>query len=442
MSRQRSRSTIPVLPVVLIWALLIVASGLSSAETLASSYSFIQAAKLTSSDVEDDFGQSVSISGDTVVVGDDSDDEGGNSAGAAYVFEKPGAGWTDMTETLKITASDASEYDRFGESVSISGDFLVVGASGSGNGAAYVFERDEGVPGNWVQVAKLTASDSELGDYFGWKVFIRGDMVVVGDFGDGELGNQSGAAYVFEKPGTGWTDTTETAKLTASDAVDNHLLGLSVAVDGDTVVVGALEPDWRGSAYIFERPVSGWVDATETAKLTASDSAADDAFGRSVSISGDVVMVGADGDDDNGEGSGSVYVFEKPGTGWTNATEMAKLTAADGADGDDFGWSVSLGGDILVVGARYDDDNGDASGSAYLFEEPDAGWTDMTETAKLTASDGLPFDGFGYSVSLGGDIIAVGAHGAYYAPNKAAYLFYKFEPSAWIYLPIVLRSAP
>jgi hypothetical protein len=121
---------------------------------------------------------------------------------------------------------------------------------------------------------------------------------------------------------------------------------------------------------------------------------------------------------------------------------MAKLTASDGAEWAHFGWSVSISGDLLVVGARYDDDNGEASGSAYLFEKPETGWTDMTEMAKLAASDGLPFDGFGYSVSLSGNIIAVGAHGAYYAPNKAAYLFSPFEPIAWLYLPVVLRDAP
>lgn len=183
---------------------------------------------------------------------------------------------------------------------------------------------------------------------------------------------------------------------------------------------------------------------SETAKLTPSDGAIQDEFGLSVSISGDNVIVGAFWDDDNGSSSGSAYLFEKPGASWTDMTETGKLTASDGDVGDFFGNSVSISGDTIVVGAPGDDDNGEDSGSAYYFEKPEAGWTDMTEMAKFTAPDGDEGHGFGSRVSSGGGTLVVGAplddgNGWY---SGSAYVFYSFEPIAWIYLPVVLRDTP
>jgi hypothetical protein len=184
---------------------------------------------------------------------------------------------------------------------------------------------------------------------------------------------------------------------------------------------------------------------TETAKLTASDGASGDEFGCSVSISGDTAVVGAWQDDKIGIGSGSAYLFEKPGAGWGDTTETAKLAASDGASGDHFGYAVSISGDTVVAGAFTDDDIGsEESGSAYLFEKPGAGWGDMTETAKLTASDATDFDHFGGSVSISGDTVVAGAAGGNDEPENPgfAYVFIEFEPVAWVYLPVVLRSAP
>ena len=203
---------------------------------------------------------------------------------------------------------------------------------------------------------------------------VSGDTIVVG--ADRDDGNESfsGSAYVFEKPVGGWADAPQTAKLTASDGAAGDYFGRSVSVSGDTIVVGAHgdgdNGSFFGSAYVFKKPSGGWMDATETAKLTASDGAAEHRFGRSVSVSGDTVVVGAYGDDDNGFRSGSAYVFEKPSGGWMDATQTAKLTASDGASGDVFGVSVSVSGDTVVVGAYGDDDNGSASGSAYVFTPP------------------------------------------------------------------------
>jgi hypothetical protein len=207
---------------------------------------------------------------------------------------------------------------------------------------------------------------------------------------------------------------TEDAKLTASDAAQNDDLGASVAVSGITVVVGAFRDDdngeGSGSAYVFVRPVGGWTGAlTEDAKLTASDGAAGDRFGFRVAISGDTVVAGAPDADGF---SGSAYVFARPVGGWAGAlTEDAKLTASDGAAGDRFG-SVAISGDTVVAGAEGDDDSGSASGSAYVFVRPMGGWTGaLTEDAKLSASDGAADHGFGVSVAISGDTVVAGALG-------------------------------
>ena len=307
----------------------------------------------------DEFGWSVAISGDTIVVGAWSDD---SLKGSAYVFEKPSGGWVNATETAKLSASDGVGGDNFGSSVTISGDTVVVGAyrDDGDKGSAYVFEKPGGGWVNATETAKLSASDGAAYDSFGWSVAIGGDTVVVGAYGDN---SDKGSAYVFEKPGGGWVNATETAKLSASDGTNWDYFGRSVAISGDTVVGGAHGDDSRkGSAYVFEKPGGGWASGTETAKFSASNGVGGDRFGISVAINGDTVVAGADGDD---SGKGSAYVFEKPSGGWVNATETAKLNASDGATNDYFGWSVNISGDTVVVGA-YGDDGG--KGSAYVFK--------------------------------------------------------------------------
>ena len=246
----------------------------------------------------------------------------------------------------------------------MSGDTAVVGAyldhhNGIESGSAYVFVR---TGSTWTEQAKLTASDGAGGDDFGLSVSVDGDTAVVGAFLDDDSGNWSGSAYVFTRTGSTWT---EQAKLTASDGASDDWFGYSVSVDGDTAVVGAVYDDHNGidsgSACVFTRTGSTW---TEQAKLTASDGAAGDVFGVSVSVSGDTAVVAAHNDDDSGSNSGSAYVFVRTGSTWT---EQAKLTASDAAGQDQFGVSVSVDGDTAVVGAYSDDDNGIDSGSAYVF---------------------------------------------------------------------------
>ncbi|MBU1692919.1 MAG: FG-GAP repeat protein [Verrucomicrobia bacterium] len=220
----------------------------------------------------------------------------------------------------KLTASDAATGDSFGCSVAVAGDVAVVGADGdddvgSASGSAYVFERNAGGTNAWGQVAKLTASDAAAGDWFGYSVSVAGDVALVGARRDGDAGNASGSAYVFERDAGGTNAWGQVGKIVASDGTASDYFGSSVSLDGDVAVVGAYQDDdvgsASGSAYIFERNAGGTNAWGQVAKLTASDGAADDYFGHSVSVAGHVVVVGAYGDDDAGGGSGSAYVFEQ-----------------------------------------------------------------------------------------------------------------------------------
>lgn len=451
MDKDRSRSTRCVLSMGFVLILLISASGLTSAQPREMDTSNIELAKLTASDggADDQFGFFAAISGDTVVVGAPRNDD----TGAAYVFERDAGGPGNWGQVAKLTASDGAADDRFGWSVSVSDGTVVVGSprdddAGDHSGSAYLFEKPGTGWANITETAKLTASDAAELDGFGWSVSISGDMVVVGAIGDDDNGDGSGSAYLFARPQAGWTDGTQTAKLIASDGTRDDFFGGSVSVSGDTVVVGARSAEYdytyAGSAYVFERPQGGWIDTTETVRLMSSDAANEDYFGSSVSIRGDVAVIGAPYDDDNGYGSGSAYLFERDAGGQGNWGQVGKLTASDAAGGDNFGGSVSISGDTVVAGASFDDDSGGSSGSAYLFRKPMTGWADMNESAKLTASDGTEDDFLGYSMSISGNALIAGAPGTddYGENSGAAYVFLHLVPVAWVYLPVVLRSAP
>jgi hypothetical protein len=370
--------------------------------------SWIQAVQLFASDEEmrDEFGVSVAISGDTFVVGSHFDDDGGTDSGSAYVFQYDGSQWNQVS---KLTASDASAYDNFGWSVAISGDVVVVGANldddgGPNSGSAYVFRKP---PGGWIrdmtETAKLTASDDDANDEFGRSVAIDGEVVVVGAHYDLDGGgNMTGAAYVFRYTGFGWA---QEAKLTASDGVAQDRFGLSVAIDGDVAVIGAWADDdggtQTGSTYVYVKPATGWKDMTQTAKLTASDAVAGNHFGWSVAMEDDVVAIGAPAHLFDGSGWGAVYVFEKPAAGWTDTTETGRFTASDAAHEDQYGYSVSINGNRLVAGSRrHDTALNDASGAAYvhggLSDCQPNGVIDVCDLTNGTSTDdngnGIPDD--------------------------------------------------
>ena len=380
----------------------------------------IDTSKLTASDGlrGDEFGISVALDGDTAVIGAYHDDHTDDSntignAGSAYVFTKVSGVWRQVA---KLTASDGDTSDEFGYSVAVNGGTVVVGAhlddhtDGDGDtdddeGAAYVFTKPANGWADMTQTAKLTAFGAAANDEFGISVAVDGNTVLVGAH---QYDSGKGAAYVFTKPYTGWADSNETAKPIASDAAANDEFGISVALDGDTAVIGAYHDDHTddgntignaGSAYVFTKVSGVW---SQKANLIAVDGAANDEFGISVAVNGDTVVVGARQDDTS---NGAAYVFTEVSGVWKH---VAKLTADDGAANDEFGISVAVDGDTIVIGAYQDDDNGDLSGSAYVFTRDSAGrWR---QRDKLTASDGAERDRYGYSVGVSGDTVVVGAY--------------------------------
>ncbi len=334
----------------------------------------------------------------------------------------------------KLAASDAVRDDRLGSSVAISGDIAVAGATwdDTQRGAAYVFERQGA---SWVQTAKLVASDGLARESFGWSVAALGDTIVVsaiddddylgavyvfeksgsswvqsaklvadhperfGNFGYGlaitgstlavgALGESSAAVYVFERSGTSWL---QTAKLLGSDEAE---FAHSVSLDGDVLVVGARLDNQTGAAYVYERSGTDWV---QTARLEADDGASKDFFGRSVAVRGDVIAVGADGKDSY---RGAAYTFERSGASWI---QTAELLADDGADSDVFGYALASRGDVLLIGAY---GVNSLRGSAYVFEKSGATWVQAT---KLVESGGAPSELFGQAVAMDGDRLLIGA---------------------------------
>lgn len=287
----------------------------------------------------------------------------------------------------------------------------------------------------WVQVAELTASDGGTSDELGWSVAASGNVVVVGaPFHTVGSNAEQGAAYVFVEPGTGWTNTTQTAELTASDGVANAYFGTSVAISGNTILVGApgttINSNPRqGSAYVFVEPANGWTNMTQTAELAASDGYVGDNLGNSVSLSNNTVVAGAPyaSIGSNFE-QGAAYIFVQPSGGWSNMTQTAKLTASDGAAGDILGVAVDLNDNTVVAGASEASVGGSASaGAAYVFVAGANGWTDMTQTAKLTVSDPAVDEYFGSAVDMSGNTIVVGAPSDF---SGAVYVFVQ-PPSGW-----------
>jgi len=309
-----------------------------------------------------------------------------------FAFSPPQAEADTWLERQKILASDSAANNWFGYSISISGDYAIVGAPAAyndGNGSAYIFKRDGA---SWVQQQELLASDGNANDNFGISVSISGDYAIVGAYQDGDNGIYSGSAYIFKRNGTSWV---QHQKLLASDGAANDQFGFSVSISGDYAIVGAYGDDsLKGSAYIFKRDGTSWV---QHQKLLASDGAANDQFGFSISISGDLAIVGAVGDDSY---KGSAYVFKRDGEDGETWSQQQKLTASDGAANDYFGCSVSISGDLAIVGAYYDDDRGTDSGSAYIFKRDGTSWS---QWQKRNASDGAAGDRFGRSVSISND---------------------------------------
>ena len=439
------------------------------------SASIVQQAYVKASNAEafDNFGNNVAISGDTMVISAMEEDSsatgvGGNQAdnsaavsGAVYVFTRTGSVWTQQAY---LKASNAETGDFFGFSLALSGDTLVVGApaedsnaTGVGgtqidnsaieSGAVYVFTRTGVI---WTQQAYLKASNAETGDFFGSSLALSGDTLVVGTGQEGSNatgvgGNQadnsaagSGAAYVFTRTGGVWT---QQAYLKASNTEAWDSFGASLALSGDTLVVGAPAEDSNatgvggtqgdnsavesGAAYVFTRTGGVW---TQQAYLKASNTETGDSFGTSVALSGDTLVVGAPAEDSNATGvggtqsnnsalgSGAVYVFTRTGMVWT---QQAYVKASNTAADDQFGGSLALAGDVLVVSATQEDSNAigvggnqadnsaDESGAVYVFRRTGGLWA---QENYVKASNSEASDVF-RNLALDGDTLVVGAIG-------------------------------
>ena len=440
--------------------------------------------KASNTGQNDEFGSSVAVAGDTVVVGASGEDssttgvnsvpnESGGDSGAAYVFIRNGGIWSQQAY---LKASNASARDQFGFSVAVAGDTVVVGArkedssttgvnsvsneAASESGAAYVFVRSGST---WSHQAYLKASNTSAGDFFGTSVAVAGDTVVVGALGESssttgvnsvsnEAASFSGAAYVFFRSGSTWS---QQAYLKASNTSELDQFGFSVAVAGDTVVVGAYLEDSSttgvnsvsneaaaasGAAYVFVRSGSTW---SQQAYLKASNTGAFDLFGTSVAVAGDTIVVGASGEgslttgvnsvpNDLAYASGAAYVFIRSGSNWN---QQAYLKASNTSADDNFGNSVAVAGDTIVVGSYLEDSSttgvnsvpnqaADGSGAAFVFVRSDGNWS---QQAYLKASNNGASDFFGVSVAVSGSTVISGSHqedstttGSNSVPNEAA----------------------
>jgi hypothetical protein len=400
---------------------------------------WVQLAELTASDGMDGdwFGYSGAISGNTVVIGAPQVTVSRFNQGAAYVFVKPKSGWSNMKDMAKLTVFNSAANAQLGLSVAINGDTVIVGAPGAASraGAAYVFVRPKA---GWKTTSRPNAKflPSNGGGLFGLSIAVSADTAFVGaPLATVGSNADQGVTFVFVKPKRGWTNMTPTAALTASDGQAGDGLGVSVATTGDTVVAGAYGATIgnnvaQGAAYVFEKPTNGWSNSTQVAKLVASDGVAEDRLGVSVSIGDKMIAAGAPNKTVGSNAfQGAVYVFVEPTTGWSNMTQTAELTSSDGEANDAFGYGLAVNGNQIVAGAPFAQiGSNQYQGAAYIYLKPKNGWTTTSNfNAKLTAADGAADDNFGFSVTSIGNKIVSGAPGEYPGDSTAgaAYVFEK-----------------
>jgi len=372
---------------------------------------FVQLATLTASDPSklEFLGVAVAISGNTVAVGIGST----HVQGAVYIFEKPASGWSNITQTAKLTASDGVVDDYLGYSVAINGNTVVSGAPNANNdsGEAYVFVEPVGGWTDMTETAKLTTST--IHQAFGSSVAISGNTAVVGSTDYDVF--RAGAVFVYEKPAAGWASMVQTAMLTPSDGHNYDAFGSAVAMSGNMVVAIG-----RGKGYVFVEPSGGWVDMTQTGWLVVPGGSS-----LSVSTDGNTVVTGNPYATIGSKyAQGAAYVFVKPAGGWGNATPVATLTASDGAAGDEFGYGVAVSGSKIATGAPFAAvGSNSAQGASYAFIKPSTGWkTTAHFDSKIVASDGASGDELGWSMSISGSLLLVGAPGAN-TQHGAVYIF-------------------
>ena len=362
-----------------------------------------QHVKLTAGDRKagDQLGYAVALSGNEIIAGAPLQDAGGRSSGAAYIFQKSEeSGWV---ESSKLSDGETASEDQFGTSVAISGNIAVSGAQQGDDiapnaGAAYIFERNRIL---WLQRGKLTAEDGKAGDMFGNSVAINGETILVGAPGVDDAGPEAGAVYVFIRVDGEWI---QQAKLIGADIGGFDQFGSTVAIHENTAIIGAYAKDEvgtdSGAAYVFVRNGSTW---TQQAKLTPRDAVQGDHFGFSVSVHGDMALIGAHLSNAAGPDSGAAYLFTRNGTTWR---QELQLLSNDIGIGDEFGYAVDLIKGAAIVGAPKENRHQENMGAAYVFVETRETWA---QQAKLTASDAESGDEFGAAVALHEDTAIIGS---------------------------------
>ena len=446
---------------------------------------YLKPASVGISQREDRFGSSVAVSGDTVVVGapfegsgtlgvNSTPDESASLSGAAYVFVRRAGGWTQEAYLKPAAVGTSQAFDTLGRSVAISGDTVVVGAPNEASsttgvnsvpdekagtaGAAYVFTRRAGL---WTQQAYLkpaAVGTSQERDLFGSSVSVSGDTVVVGAPGEAssttgidsmpnEKANASGAAYVFTRSAEAWTQQAYLKPAAVGTSQLNDAFGISVAVSGDSLIVGAYwensstmgvnsQPNesaaFAGAAYIFARNAGVWAQQAYLKPADVGTSQAGDRFGNAVAILGDTAVVGAPFESSSSLGvnstpnesasrAGAAYIFGRRAGEWTQEAYLKPAAVGSTQANDNFGISVAISGDTVVVGANGEDGSTTGvdstpnevffsnSGAAYTFVRGGAGWKQQAYLKPAAVGTSQADDGFGISVAISGDTVVVGA---------------------------------
>lgn len=384
-----------------------------SNSTVLSAQEAEEGTKITSitTNYQDNFGKSVAVSGNYSIIGAWTDDERGPEAGAAYIYFRADEKTDHWVLKDRLLASDGEAFNNFGGKVAIEGDYAYVTAQGNDDfaGAVYVFKRQEESNNTWKEVQKITASDKSSGDYFGTSITVNNGQMAVGAYGEDDKGRSAGAVYTYELVQDEWRFDT---KILDQEGAANDRFGSSVALDENTLIVGASRDNKAGSIVVFEKKDARW---NQTLKIFSSDGKAKDRFGCSLALSGDYLAVGADG----AEGfMGAVYIFEKNLGGSNNWGEIKKIQPMDADTDDRFGKTIAMSGEYLLAGSEGHEMG---MGATYLFRKDKEGKNQWGLANKMNAMDGSPRDLFGSSVAMSGEDIFIGA---YQSDRKgSAYVF-------------------
>ena len=381
--------------------------------------------KITASDgfTTQQFGYSVSLDGDTALIGANQDNEFETNNGAVYAFTFDGTTWT---QSQKITSDIPEVASKFGFFVDLDGNRVVIGTKHF-NEKAYVFEFDTDT---WVQKSILTASSATPSNKFGTAAALSGDAIIVGAYGDNIYGFGSGSVFGFNYNSTS-SNWLENTKLIPQEGASGDAFGFYVSIDGNTAVVGAYFDDFdnattstaTGAVYVYSFDGSLW---NLSQKLYATQRNQNANFGHSVVIKGNRILIGATGDDGDINNSGAAYIFDYDGSQWL---QTAKLTASDGNSFGKFGFSTSLSMDRAVVGGYGDNEFGNNSGAAYVYDLIGGNWT---QSSIIRAPDAAADHNFGYTVSIEQDLLFVSApRGTGNTPLSGAVYVFEKPGSSW-----------